>query len=283
MEAIRKLKEKILKEYPRLDKDSKFTFSCHPGVSCFNACCADVNIFLTPYDILRMKQALKMTSGEFLKKYTIMPFDEKIKYPIVQLQMQDNEKKSCHFVGEKGCGIYEDRPWACRMYPLGLASPKEGNEDLDDEFYFLLNEGVCKGHCEKKEQNVSNWVEEQGIREYNEMGEEFKDLTLHKFFQEGQNLDPRKVEMFFMACYHLDKFREFVFKSSFLDKFEIDVETQEKLRSDDLALLRLGYRWLRFALFGEKTLSVKGEVMDKKKEELDKKQAALKKQKPSNN
>ena len=37
----------------------------------------------------------------------------------------DNEKKSCLFLDLEngGCQVYEDRPWACRMYPLGMAIP----------------------------------------------------------------------------------------------------------------------------------------------------------------
>ena len=50
-----KFKEAILKEYPRLSPESKFRFSCHKGLSCFTQCCGDVNIFLTPYDVLRLK------------------------------------------------------------------------------------------------------------------------------------------------------------------------------------------------------------------------------------
>jgi len=53
MDSIQNLKEEIMKEYPRLTRDDTFTFACHPGVSCFNQCCRDVNIFLTPYDIIR--------------------------------------------------------------------------------------------------------------------------------------------------------------------------------------------------------------------------------------
>ena len=58
MENFEKLKRAVLDEYPRMDLDSTFKFSCHPKVSCFNQCCRDVNIFLTPYDVLRMKKRL---------------------------------------------------------------------------------------------------------------------------------------------------------------------------------------------------------------------------------
>lgn len=273
MREIEKLKEQILKEYPRLSRNDKFTFKCHPGVPCFNECCADINIFLTPYDIIRLKNNLEITSDEFLKQYTISPFDKNLKYPVMLLKMRDDEKKSCHFVSEKGCTVYDDRPWACRMYPLGLASPKENHEKLNKEFYFLLEESNCKGHLEKKEQSIGEWLKDQGIEEYDEMGKYFKDITLHRFFQEGGNLEPAKVEMFHMVCYNIDKFRDFVFSSTFLDKFEIDENTQKTIKADDVELLKFGYRWLRFALFGEKTIAIKADIAAAKKEELKKKTA----------
>jgi len=43
-----------------------FQFNCNPGVSCFTQCCQDVTIVLTPYDVLRLKNGLKISSGEFM-------------------------------------------------------------------------------------------------------------------------------------------------------------------------------------------------------------------------
>ncbi len=273
MEEIEKFKEEILREYERMSLDSEFSFACHPGVPCFNQCCADINIFLTPYDIIRLKNTLGMTSQEFLSKHTVSPFDKNLKYPVILLKMNEDEKKTCPFVGKEGCGVYENRPWACRMYPLGMASPKEGSGELDEEFYFLLEEGFCQGFKEKKTQTVAKWLEDQGIAEYNKMGYYFKELTLHKFFQEGQNLSPQKIEMFFLACYNLDGFRDFVFKSSFFNKFDVDAPTRKKIEKDDVELLKFGYTWLRFALFGEKTMTVKADVLEAKQKEIDAKEA----------
>ncbi|MFC1520998.1 YkgJ family cysteine cluster protein [Elusimicrobiota bacterium] len=268
-EEIKRLKETILKEYPRLTEDSEFTFECHKNVKCFNDCCADVNIFLTPYDIIRLKNALGMVAGDFLKKYTILPFDKNLKYPVVLLKMGDDEKKACPLVKKDGCSVYNDRPWPCRMYPLGLASPKDGGSELDKEFYFLLREGGCEGFNETKKWTVGEWLKDQGINEYSEMGKEFKYITLNKFFYEGEGLTPKRAEMFFMACYDIDKFREFVFNSSFLDKFEIDEETKKKCETDDTELLKFAFKWLRFSLFGELTLKIKEEVFKEKKNKLE--------------
>jgi hypothetical protein len=265
MKEIERLKEEILRSYPRLSEDSRFTFACGPGVPCFNDCCGDVNIFLTPYDIVRLKNALGMSSGEFLSRYTTSPFDEDFRYPVILLAMNEDDRKSCPFVGEDGCRVYDARPGACRMYPLGMASPKAGSGSLKEDFYFIFDEGGCRGFEEEKTQTVSEWLADQGIDEYNWMGEYFKQLTLHEFFQQGRGLSPGQAEMFILACYDLDGFRDFLFKSTFFEKFEIDEERRERLAEDDLELLRFGHDWLRFALFGEKTLEIKRSVLEARK------------------
>ena len=52
-------KEKIQQ---RMEAEHLFQFQCYPGVSCFTQCCRDVTIVLTPYDVLRLKNCLKMSS-----------------------------------------------------------------------------------------------------------------------------------------------------------------------------------------------------------------------------
>jgi len=274
MKEIERLKEEILKDYPKMTEDSSFAFACHPGVPCFNGCCADVNIFLTPYDIVRLRNNLGITSEEFLSKHTVSPFDKNLKYPVILLAMNDDEKKSCPFVGEGGCQVYEDRPWACRMYPLGMGSQKDSVGQTDNDFYFLLKESVCKGHNEGHTQTVAQWLDDQGITEYDKMGYYFKELTLHEYFQKGENLPMKKVEMFFLASYNLDKFRDFLFDSTFFDKFEVDEETRDKIEKDDVELLKFGYYWLRFSLFGDNSMKVKNDVLETKKKEMDKQKSS---------
>ena len=47
---------------------STFRFACHPGVSCFTQCCRKLDLFLYPYDIIRLKKRLGISSEEFLDK-----------------------------------------------------------------------------------------------------------------------------------------------------------------------------------------------------------------------
>ena len=67
----------------------------------------------------------------------------------------------------------------------------------------------------------------------------------------------RKIQMFSMASYNLDKFRTFLFQSRFFSLFEVPQDLKEKLRSDDVALMLFSFDWLKFSLFGEKTLQMK--------------------------
>ncbi len=256
MTEMEKLKEVILKEYPRLQKESKFKFNCHKNISCFNKCCGDVNIFLTPYDIIRLKNRLGISSEEFLEKYTFLPIDEKQNFPVVMLRMNTDKNKSCPFVGKEGCSVYEDRPWSCRMFPLGTASPKNKGENGEGEFYFILEEPVCKGYTEERTWTVGEWLKDQGIEDYSTMGELFKEVSLHDYFNTKKQLEPAKLEMFYTVCYNIDKFREFVFESTFLKRFKTDNETVQKIKDDDKELLKFGINWLKYCLFGEKTMEI---------------------------
>jgi len=266
------LEEKILADYPRLGLDDTFNFACQPGICCFNKCCGDVNIFLSPYDVLRMKKRLEMDSSEFLDKYAIMPVHKDMKTPVVMLRMNDDEAKTCPFLTEGGCGIYSDRPWPCRMYPLGLAAQKDTPDGWRGErFYFLLQEEVCKGFEESRQWTVRQWLEDQGIDEYDLWGEQFKELTLHRFFETGGVLSPERLHMFFTACYDPDTFRKFVFDSTLLERFEVDEDFVEGMRYDDEALLRFAFLWLRFSLFGEQTVRPRAEAIEEIEGKLDKK------------
>ena len=253
-----RIREKIMTDYDRLGPDDSFQFACHPGVPCFNDCCADVNIFLTPYDVLRLKNAVGIESGDFLDRYTQIPIEQKQRHPIVMFKMEKNEQKTCPFVGPEGCTVYADRPWPCRMYPVGLASPKDKDAR---EFYFVMCEDVCKGFAETRRWTVREWLADQAIGRWDEFGQLFKELTLHDWWLKGKTLSPDKMEMFYTALYDLDRFRSLVFESTFLRRFEVEPETVEAMRSDDEELLRFAHRWLRFALFGDQTIQVRPEAL----------------------
>jgi Fe-S-cluster containining protein len=252
--------ESILKEQPRLTPRDPFTFRCGRDLDCFTTCCCDVSIVLTPYDVLRLKRAKRLDSSEFLEKYTLPLLGSEQKVPVVILRM-DSESRQCPFVSKQGCGVYGDRPWACRMYPLGVAAPQKPTA-TDQPFHFVVRESLCHGHGLGEERSVSDWIADQGIEEYEMMARPFQELMLHEFWDRATALTPRQAAMFYMACYDLDRFRRFVFESRFLELFEVDEARVEALRGDDEELLEFGLQWLRFCLFGEKTMKVRREVRE---------------------
>lgn len=257
------LREQIVTQAPRLGAQDTFHFACHAGLPCFNRCCADVNIFLSPYDVLRLKRRLGLTSSEFLERYTLLPVQRGMRTPVVMLRMRDDEAKTCPLLGEAGCTVYTDRPWPCRMYPVGLAAQREAPEDGSaDRFYFLLRDERCCGFGAERAWTVARWLDDQQVDAYETWGDAFKELTLHPFFEGGGTLSPEKLHMLFVACYDLDRFREFVFGSTLLQRFEVDEDLVEEMRTDDEALLRFGFLWLRFSLFGEPTMRVRPGVLE---------------------
>jgi Fe-S-cluster containining protein len=257
----------ILDETPRMKLDDTFTFGCGRELNCFTHCCRDVSIVLTPYDVLRMRKALKMDSSEFLEKYTIVTRTKDQQIPVVLLRM-DEETKRCPFVTDDGCGVYGNRPWACRMYPLGVATPQNPQPEAQT-FYFLLKEDLCHGHGAGREMSVRDWIQDQGIELYDMMGAGFRDLMLNPFWEKKEALPPEKVEMYYMACFDLDKFKRFVFESRFLETFIVDEGRVEVMRTDDEEFLDFAMQWLRFFLFGDKTMKIRPAVLEAKRQAME--------------
>jgi len=255
--------EQEAQEISRKEKEARsrtIRFRCAPGIACFSSCCRDVNIFLSPYDILRMKTRLKLTSSAFLERHTrtLLPGPGKI--PVIQLQMREDDKR-CPFVTSAGCSIYEDRPWACRMYPLDKS-------EETGEYEFMAGEDRCLGRNEPVDWRIADWFADQGLPPYEEMDERFKIVTQYPRLAEAGIDQPQVQRMFRMACYDLDTFRRFVFETRFLKIFDIAPEAVDQVRTDDLALLELAFLWLRFGLVCGDVLPLKEEFLKKKKEEL---------------
>jgi hypothetical protein len=63
--------------------------------------------------------------------------------------------------------------------------------------------------------------------------------------------------MAFMAAYNIDRFREFVFGSSFLKRFAVKPELLRKIKTGDVELMRLGFDWIKLFLWGIKSRRLK--------------------------
>ena len=258
----------------KLTLDSILQFECHPKVSCFTACCHNIKIILTPYDILILRKRLGLPAHEFITQYTEPTYLEKTDMPGVQIKLV-GEKNGCPFVTPEGCTVYSDRPSACRYYPVGMADFHEGgtNDAAEEKFFFLVKEPHCKGHEEPKQWAIREWRADQGVDLRDEMNKEWLRLVMRrKSFGLQATLSEAAKRMFFMASTDLDTFRKFIFESSFLDTYEIEPATLEKIRSDDVELMMFSFVYLASTLFGAPGLTIKEEKIKNKVQEIKQRQ-----------
>ncbi|MFZ2448445.1 MAG: YkgJ family cysteine cluster protein [Syntrophobacteraceae bacterium] len=230
-----------------------FRFACHPGVPCFTECCRDLNLLLTPYDVLRLKNRLGLPAGEFLDRFADCRFEENRNLPKMYLQMSENERRTCPFVTPKGCSVYEDRPSACRIYPVARASRVHRVHGTVLENYFILREDHCGGFEEERRWTTGEWLHDQGLEAYYESNDLWMEILTHPALRNAA-LSPRQQQVFYMGSYNCDKFREMVFASRFLSAFDIPEDEAEKIRTDESALLKLAFKWIKFSLLGEPAL-----------------------------
>ncbi|MFZ5644641.1 MAG: YkgJ family cysteine cluster protein [Bacillota bacterium] len=216
--------------------DTKFRFDCHRDLPCFGQCCRDINIFLTPYDVLRIKKRLGLSSTEFLNKYTNEIGPPEVMLPVIYLKMNEEDKLNCPFVTPNGCSLYEVRPWSCRMAPVDIAGP--------GTYKMAFDRAKCLGLNEVKEWTVKEWMSSQNMDLYDAAEYYFKSIPLLLRFTGEESLDKAITHLFRMVCYDTDTFKEYISKNKFLIN-EADINREAFLTSlkDDDQLLKSGVHW----------------------------------------
>lgn len=223
------------KEQPVFTAASPFKFVCSDSLLCFTQCCRDVNIFLTPYDVLRLRRSLKIGSGEFLAKYTMHFLARVTNIPVVQFKMNP-ETLYCQLVSEAGCTVYEDRPWACRMYPLDLTAK-------EDEYRAIVGKDRCFGFSEPASWSMDEWLKNQGVGPFVEMEHIYR-MVMPERFVPGAPMDEGLGRLLFLA-YDLDRFAKLLDDTRFKTFYQVDDELLKKVRENDEELLKLAYRYIR--------------------------------------
>jgi hypothetical protein len=229
-----------------LEKDTRFTFSCHSGLKCFTECCRLLDLALTPYDVLRLRRATGLSSTEFLERFVIIEHPEGEMFPRLYLTMIDDGRASCVFVTSDGCTVYQDRPGACRAYPLGRGS-MQNRPGNTEEHFILIQEPHCHGFVEQVPQTAERYCLEQGLAEYNRFNDEVASLLKHPQFRYGKILQPEELELFLLFLYDLDRLRIEISGGMIPDMTPITV--QEVISTNDEDLLLFAIEWLRQRIF----------------------------------
>ncbi|MGB9713182.1 MAG: YkgJ family cysteine cluster protein, partial [Dissulfurimicrobium hydrothermale] len=219
--------------------------------------CHDLNLILTPYDILRLKKCLGLKSWDFLKRYTSVHVGPGSGLPVVMLKMEGADMKCPFLETGKGCTVYDDRPGACRTYPLARISCRSKDRNGVEEFYYIVKEPDCLGFQDGVEWTVEEWVKNQEIKPYNEINDIFGELLQAKIEVGDPSLTADQIEIFYRGCYDLDEFRRFFLKGPNLDRYLESGEIIRKITNDELELLKYGIRWVKKRLFQGTCLTCK--------------------------
>lgn len=229
----------------------RFMFKCTAGVPCFNDCCQDLNQYLTPYDILRIKTHLGLSSEKFLAQYTRSHIGQESGLPVITLKTDPASGFPCPFVRSEGCLVYENRPASCRLYPLARALSRSRETGQQTEQYFLLKEPHCRGFENGPTWTVRQWLDNQAVTPYNAMNDLMIDIIrLKNLFRPGP-LDPKSAQLFYLACYDLDAFKSHVFSKGILGDETPGADVLDWAQEDETALLKLGLNWIKKTLFGD--------------------------------
>ena len=125
------------------------------------------------------------------------------------------------------------------------------------EKFFVISESHCLGFEEERHWTLEEWLAHEGMKDYNTMNEGWIEIiTSSRSLGEGKDA-ARKLQMFFMASYNVDRFRNFIFQSRFFELFSVKPEVKAGLFQDDVQLMQFAFKWLKFALFGERTIPMK--------------------------
>lgn len=225
----------------RLAAGDEFRFGCHPGVACFTDCCRELELALTPYDVLRLKKALQLNSAEFLRQYVLLEQEDGDPFPHCYLAMVDDGRASCPFVSAAGCRVYQDRPGACRAYPVGRAASLSGCGGRR-EWHVLIREPHCHGFEAETLFSSATWTADQGLEPYNRYNDEWMALLQHPRIRQGALLGREQRELFLLALFNLDEFR------LLLASREV---TPGSGTADDPGLLSFAVGWLIGEFFGK--------------------------------
>ncbi|MGC9017723.1 MAG: YkgJ family cysteine cluster protein [Caldimicrobium sp.] len=231
-----------------LSLEDEISFYCYKGIVCFNKCCYDVKLVLSPYDLLRLKRNLKISTSEFIERYGEFYIGEVTQLPVISINMNPYDY-SCPFLSEpEGCKVYADRPSACRIYPLArYFAENEKGEKV--ELYKIIRETHCKGHYEKRPIKVREYLEEQGLPIYHHFNDLWGEVVLKRQKFSHIPLTGELLDLIYFMAYDLEELREEI-KNNSLPYF-----TQEDLKLSDEELLEKSLKIIRDEILTEENLN----------------------------
>jgi hypothetical protein len=164
--------------------------------------------------------------------------------------MLEGPGEPCPFVSQAGCTVYEDRPGACRSYPLGRGASM-GRDGVVERFY-LVREDHCCGFDAGTERTSREWYDDQDMAPYNRANDRYMRL-MALVRATGRPLEKNLANMGMLCLFQLDMFRELIARMGLFDRVEAE-DRRELVMGDsqeaDEAALDFGLDWMELVIFG---------------------------------
>lgn len=227
--------------------DDRFTFQCHQGVPCFNHCCRDLNQALTPYDVLMLRQHLKLSFSAFVDNCAEIHAGPASGLPVVGLRFEQSDQRRCPFVTDAGCRVYTARPSSCRLYPVARALSRSPDEGRIRAHFALLQEPHCRGFEQGPWITVEQWIADQQLAAYFQANDALLEIIALKNRIGKGPLPPTQQQWVQMALYDLDALKQHVAEGRLvgLESVEMDPPSPD---DGDGQWLDWGMVWIKHML-----------------------------------
>jgi len=147
-----------------LGNEDLIQLSCGVNGCSSNCCTKSAPIVLNPYEIAMICRELGATYEDLLD---VLETGRVKSFPLVMLPRDP----ACHFWTGRGCRIYNARPLACRLYPLGRVF------DRDRSHIVLPELNVCSGLSTKPAKTVADYLKDQDTNVMIKMADRWIDFV----------------------------------------------------------------------------------------------------------
>ena len=185
----------------QIEAGDTFSFRCHADIACFNRCCRNLNLFLYPYDVVRLKNNLEISSDAFLDDHVDVVLRDGNYFPDVLLRMADNAERTCPFLSGTGCRVYPDRPDTCRTFPVEQGVIHGSGGEGGRRVCFFRPPDFCEGQHEERVWTLASWAADQDAELFNQMTLEWSGVKalFHQDPWGAEGPEGRRAKMAFMA------------------------------------------------------------------------------------
>lgn len=131
-----------------LGRADLFEVSCDVDGCASNCCTKSAPIILNPYEIALICRESGLSYEDLLD---VVETDRANNFPLVMLPRDP----ACHFWTGRGCRIYQGRPLACRLYPLGRVFERNASHIVHPSV------NLCTGISARPSRRVADYLASQ--------------------------------------------------------------------------------------------------------------------------